>query len=67
MSKRIKNPACLTYWTLSTVYYDKRSLLIRQPVALAKLDPYGPSIRFTEPSGFGYENRIFGGVGVDNR
>jgi len=42
MSKRIKNPACLTYWTFSTVYYDKRILLIRQPVALAKLDHYGP-------------------------
>jgi len=68
MSQRITNPANLTYWALSTVYSNQWTLLIFQPVELAKLDhgSYGNGLSLisTIPSVLGRENRLFESVGV---
>jgi len=68
MSQRITNPVNLTYWALSTVYCNKWTPLIFQPVELAKLDhgSYGNSLSLisTIPSVLGRENHLFESVSV---
>jgi len=68
MSQRITNPANLTYWALSTVYCNKWTLVIFQPVELAKLDhgsyTNGLSLISTMPGVLGRENHLFESVSV---